>query len=347
MDKIKIKSIKTSFSGIEVFTQAIKIKHIIHIYYVAVRGVDSEEGSVQRFLSKRRIESISTFILEGNSFFNSFIFNWTNDDFKPEYKDDEIIISLTASSCQAIDGQHRLAGLEKAMETDPSIGEKEIMTSFVIGLNTSQAANIFLNINSEQKPVAKTLIYDLFGEVVDDKKHAINRAADIARELNDDESSPYYRLIKFPGTPRGAGVIDLSTIVSSLKKDLEIDGKFKLYNLKSLEYQRKAMLNYFKALSSFYIEKNTWIVKSTNPFFVNSGFNAAVEHFLLSVLPKCMEQGSFEIETIKTILNLQGTELITRKDIKSMDGKGARKKVREFLEESMISDLPTEHELKF
>jgi DGQHR domain-containing protein len=312
-----------------------------------VRGVDAEEGAVQRFLSKRRIESISSFILEGNSFFNSFIFNWTNDDHKPVYKNDELTISLAASSCQAIDGQHRLAGLEKAIEIDPEIGEKEIMTSFVIGLNTGQAANIFLNINSEQKPVAKTLIYDLFGEVVDDKKHAINRAADIARELNDDDTSPYYRLIKFPGTPRGAGVIDLSTVVSSLKKDLESDGKFKMYNLKSLEYQRKALLNYFKALSSSYTENNIWTTKSTNPFFVNSGFNAAIEHFLLSVLPKCMELGSFEIDTLKTILNLKDLDLITRKDIKSMDGKGARRKVREFLEEAMISDLPSENELKF
>jgi DGQHR domain-containing protein len=347
MSKIKLKSIKTAFSGIEVFTQAIKIKHIVHIYYVAVRGIDNEEGAVQRFLSKRRIESIASFILEGNSFFNSFIFNWTNNDSKPVYQNNTLTISLTASSCQAIDGQHRLAGLEKAMEVDPSIGENEIMTSFVVGLNTSQAANIFLNINSEQKPVAKTLIYDLFGEVVDDKKHSINRAADIARELNDDDSSPYYRLIKFPGSPRGAGVIDLSTVVSSLKKELEPDGKFKVYNLKSLEYQRKALLNYFKALSWFYFEKNIWTVKTTNPFFINAGFNAAIEHFLLSVMPKCMEMGSFEIDTIKTILNLQSTKLITRNDIKSMDGKGARKKVREFLEEAMISDLPKENELRF
>ena len=154
-------------------------------------------------------------------------------------------------------------------------------------------------------------------------------------------------MIKFPGSPRGAGVIDLSTVVSSLKKELEPDGKFKVYNLKSLEYQRKALLNYFKALSWFYFEKNIWTVKTTNPFFINAGFNAAIEHFLLSVMPKCMEMGSFEIDTIKTILNLQSTKLITRNDIKSMDGKGARKKVREFLEEAMISDLPKENELRF
>lgn len=347
MKEIKVKSLKSELSGITVYTQAIKIKHIINLYYVAVRGVDTEEGAVQRFLSKRRIEGISNFILDGNSFFNSFIFNWTNSDNKPKFKGNEISIPNIPASCQAIDGQHRLAGLERAMETDHTIGEKVIMTSIAIGLTTKDAANIFLNINSEQKPVAKTLIYDLFGEAFDDKQHAINRATDIARELNEDETSPYYKVIKFPGTPRGQGYIDLSTIVGSLKKELEPNGKFSFYNLRSLQYQKKALLNYFKALKSFYQHDKIWHLKSANPFFVNSGFNASIEHFIETVLPKCSEQGSFEIDTLKEILNLGDTSLITRADIKNLDGKTARRRVKEFLESASVSNLRKENEFKF
>lgn len=73
---------------------------------------------------------------------------------------------------------------------------------------TKDAALIFLNINSEQKPVPKSLIYDLYGIVEDDKEHAISRAKDIANELNENEDSPYYNAIKFPGAPRGAGFIN-------------------------------------------------------------------------------------------------------------------------------------------
>ncbi|MBL1917816.1 DGQHR domain-containing protein, partial [Klebsiella pneumoniae] len=87
------------------------------------------------------------------------------------------------ASIQVIDGQHRLAGLEEAMEEDPKVGEMDILVTLCESLTTPQAAKIFLNINTEQKPVPKSLIYDLFGELEDDETHAINRITDIAREL--------------------------------------------------------------------------------------------------------------------------------------------------------------------
>lgn len=70
--------------------------------------------------------------------------------------------------------------------------------SLCINLTTQAAAKIFLNINSEQKPVPKSLIYDLFGEVIEDEQHAINRASDITDELNNNHGFPYYNSIKYP-----------------------------------------------------------------------------------------------------------------------------------------------------
>lgn len=76
------------------------------------------------------------------------------------------------------------------MEIEHSIGEKYLLVSLMQNLNTKQAAEIFLNINTEQKPVPGSLIFDLFGIVESDKEHAINRARDISIELNDNEESP-------------------------------------------------------------------------------------------------------------------------------------------------------------
>jgi DGQHR domain-containing protein len=190
--------LKTEFSNIPVYTFPMKVKDVAFISYVAVRGVDEEEGAVQRVLSKRRIAEIKDFILAGNMFFNTFILNWTEQTCVPEFRDGTIHIPISHASAQMIDGQHRVAGLQAAMETQSDIGDKEILVSLCIGLTTQQAANIFLNINSKQVQVPKSLIYDLFGEVEDDVNHAINRANDIAHELNDNPSSPYYKVIKFP-----------------------------------------------------------------------------------------------------------------------------------------------------
>lgn len=40
-----------------------KVKDLLPIYYVAVRGRDDVQGAVQRVLNKRRINSIKEFVL--------------------------------------------------------------------------------------------------------------------------------------------------------------------------------------------------------------------------------------------------------------------------------------------
>lgn len=45
------------------------------------------------------------------------------------------------------------------------------------------------------------------------------------KRINENVDSPYYNLIKYPGNPRGKGKIDLSTVVSTLKKYVDVDGK--------------------------------------------------------------------------------------------------------------------------
>eukprot|EP01012_Entosiphon_sulcatum_P014280 TRINITY_DN19328_c0_g1_i2.p1 TRINITY_DN19328_c0_g1~~TRINITY_DN19328_c0_g1_i2.p1 ORF type:complete len:184 (-),score=23.92 TRINITY_DN19328_c0_g1_i2:341-811(-) len=133
-----------------------KIKDVLTLFYVAVRNKDEEEGAVQRVLNKQRISAIKKYILEGNNFFSTFILNWTEKEIKPKFTDSEITIPLIPSSAQVIDGQHRLFGLQEAYKEDDSVGEKEILVTLCLNLSTQDAARIFVNINSEQKPVTPT-----------------------------------------------------------------------------------------------------------------------------------------------------------------------------------------------
>lgn len=209
--------LSTKFGNIPAYTFAIKANDIIALHYVAVRGQDMEAGAVQRPLSVRRINGIRSYILDGNTFFNSFIINWTDTNYIPKFKAGSISVPIVPHAAQVIDGQHRIAGLEAAIEINEDIGEQELLVTMCIGLSTPEAAQIFLNINTEQKPVPKSLVFDLFGEVIDDAEHGVNRATDLARDLNEDPTSPLYNLIKFPGAARGQGNIELSTFVSALK----------------------------------------------------------------------------------------------------------------------------------
>lgn len=330
--------ITIKLDDVTAYSFPMKVKDLVSIYYVAVRGEDEEEGAVQRPLSKRRIQSITNYIAQGNTFFNSFILNWT-DKSEVTVKDNTISFDLVPAAAQAIDGQHRLAGLEDAMKDDAKVGDRSVIVTLCVGLTTKQAATIFLNINTEQRPVPKSLLYDLFGEVGNDPKHAINRARDIATALNEDADSPLYRLIKFPGSPRGVGKIELSTFVTALKKGLELDGEFAKRGLKSLDHQTAVVKNYFEAIRDPYQKQKIWTNAAQNPFLRAAGFNGAIEFLLEKLILKCAEKGSFTVKTIAGILGLEDEELLTWEDMKGQDGKSAKRTVVTFLESGMTRSI--------
>lgn len=345
--KIKTKSIKTKFGDLTVFTQSMKIKDVINIFYVAVRGKDEEEGAVQRVLNRQRISSIKKYVLEGNNFYSTFILNWTDSKVKPEFKDSEITIPIVNYAAQAIDGQHRLVGLQEALKENETIGEREILVTLSLNLKTKDAARIFININSEQKPVPRSLIYDLFGEIESDTNHSINRATDIADELNQNLESPFYSSIKYPGQPKGVGLVDLSTVVSSLKKHLEPDGVFASHKLTNLQNQKAVILNYFTAIKFYYDREEIWSNKNKNPFLTNAGFFGAIEHLIKNLLIKCAEKKSFKTEDFKALLDLPKGELIQRIDLKNLEGKSQRKAIVDYLQENYLKSLPNQDEYEF
>jgi len=335
--------IKTNFFGNDIYTLPIKIHDLIEITYVAVRGKSSEEGAVQRVLNRRRISQIRDFILDGNEFVNTFILNWTDSDNLPKIKKDTINIPLQGRRAQIIDGQHRITGLIEAVNINKSIGDKEAIISFAIGLNTQEAAKIFLNINSEQKPVPKSLIYDLFGEAFDDKEHAINRSKDIIDFLNSNEESPFYQKVKYPGAPRSSGMIDLSIMVNAIKPYLDKDGSFNQLKLSEIETQEKIITNFYSVLRDVYNRANRlWDKTSENPFIKAAGFSGAFEFLSETLIKKCQDDKKFSFEHMQKLMKLEPDALITASDLKNLDGKSARKQVKQFLNEAFLQDIPTD-----
>jgi DNA sulfur modification protein DndB len=345
--KKKYPCIITKFQGISVATFAMKVKDAVFLHYVAARGIDDEEGAVQRLLVTRRVNAIRDFVRAGNGFFNTFILNWTNTDFKPEILRSarEVTLPIVSRAAQVIDGQHRLAGLERAMNDDAAVGEREILVSLTINLTTQEAAQIFLNINTEQKPVPKSLIYDLFGATDTDPNHLINRAHDIASELNDNPQSPYYSLIKFPGSSKGS--LDLSTVVSSLKGHLSPGGVFSKVNLNSLKYQKSALLNFFLSIKSFYDRQGLWENKGKNPFLRAAGFTGAIDFLADGLLTKCAESKSFSIEKMSELMRLDKSGILLMDDIRQLDGKTARRTIRDHLGLHLRDQTPTQDQYEF
>ena len=339
--------VEMEMEAIRIYTFPMKVKDLVKISYVAVRGRDKEEGAVQRVLNRKRISSIKQYILDGNMFVNTFVINWNDINYMPQVDSKSIEIPLVDSVAQLLDGQHRLEGLKEAIKLEESIREKQILVSMVIGLDTKEAAKIFININSEQKPVHKSLICDLYGITDDDKNFAITRSDDIARILNENMDSPYYNLIKYPGNPRGKGKIDLSTVVSTLKKYVDVGGKFVDNNIKDLNFQSQIVINYFNVLKYYWDESDLWENQSQNVFFKAAGFIAALEFFFEYIFPRCVDNKSFKKEYLISLFDFSDVALITNKEIKGSDGKSARKMIMDNLKEGLRAETPKENEYEY
>ena len=345
--KITEQYIEMTMGTVKIYTFPMQVKDLVKVSYVAVRGRDEEEGAVQRVLNRKRISSIKQYILDGNMFVNTFVLNWIDTNYKPYFLDGKVEIPLVDSVAQLLDGQHRLEGLKEAIKIEQNIGEKQVLVSMVIGLGTKEAARIFININSEQKPVPKSLIFDLYGVTDDDKKFAITRSDDIAKELNENVDSPYYNLIKYPGNPRGKGKIDLSTVVSTLKKYVDVDGKFVDNNIKDLSFQSQIIINYFNAIKYHWDEEGFWGNSSQNVFLKAAGFVAALEFFFEYVFPRCVEKKSFKLDYLISLFDFSEVDLITNGEVKGADGKSARKMIVDNLKEGLKTEAPEENEYEY
>ncbi len=342
MDYLEIKNFfEYDCRDIKSYVFKVKAKEILPLYYVAVRGKDNEEGAVQRVLSKKRISEIAKYVLNGNVFMNTFIMNWANLDCAIEISK-VIRIPIIAASMQVIDGQHRLEGIKAAYSVDQKCGDMDILVVLTNRLTTKLAAEIFLNINSQQKQVPKSLVYDLFGEIRD-PDYNIERARELAVKMNDDLDSPYYQCVKMPGTAN-KGRIDLSTFVSSIKEYLKDGNTFDTYKINSFEMQYGILNNYFAVIKAAYEDK--WL-STVNPFMTSAGYFAAIKFFCEKIIPLCANQHSFEFSTIQTMLKFDSSDLLLRETLKNQQGKEQRATIYKYLLDILTKDLPTTDEYKF
>jgi DGQHR domain-containing protein len=298
---------------------------------------------VQRILNTRRIASVKNFTIEVGDFPGSVILNWISNE-NPIIRDNNFLtVRDEPFSAQIIDGQHRVAGIKAAIEEKSEIASLEIPVAIYENLSTRECADIFLSINTEQKTVPRSLVFDLYGvasePVVDP---AAVRARDIALSLNEEEKSPYFDQIKLPGAPTRKGGIALSTAVMALKPLVEERGSFEQIGVSELELQKQIILNFFQALKNRYGE--LW-EKKTNAFNYASGFVGAIELFKLKIIPYCNQERSFTVDTIEGIMTLDKQNLIYQDEVKGLGGTEATKRVYERLVDSLsfpsasVSDL--------
>lgn len=338
MESKEYRYVVTQFAEHSIYTFAMRVGDLLQMQYVASRGVSTEKGAVQRILNKSRVDAISKFVLAGNSFVNTFILNWTDTQYMPKVKKETLILPLQGRFAQMLDGQHRMAGLQEAVNQNAEIADMEVLVSLFIGLNTKEAAKIFLNINSEQKPVPRSLIYDLFGEAYDDPESAIIRVTDIVAFLNETETSPYYGRVHYPGKPNSQNLIDLAILVNAMKPAFERNGTFNQLQLSEIETQQKILLNFYTVIYKKY--QDIWDKPKENLFLRAAGFSGAFDFLTGTLLQQCQTDRKFSVAHMESLMKLDSFPLLKTEDVKSLGGRMAKARVTAYFRDNYQADLP-------
>ncbi|QXC10192.1 DGQHR domain-containing protein [Aeromonas sp. FDAARGOS 1408] len=149
--------------------------------------------AVQREQSATRIKEISEYCSDTDATFPTPIIIAVNLSADVNIDEDYIYFDENSNIGDVIDGQHRLKGLMKSKY----INDFQLPVVFMFDLEPYQKAYVFSIINSKQTRVNMSLIYDLFA--LSKTRSPYKTCHEIARALNKDPESPFYRRLKMLG----------------------------------------------------------------------------------------------------------------------------------------------------
>lgn len=312
LEKIRKEYFKVQQGGLEFYTFIIDSKTLREITYVSRREIKNPKG-YQRYLSDKRLKDVGEYIKKPRATFpNSIIINLDLKKIRIEPAASNpnhgtIIIPKEEDVAWIIDGQHRLYGFE---HSDGK--EFDLLVAAYLGLNISDQATIFKIINSNQKGVSLSLIYDLI-DLTKDAEYLDERGHEIVKALNEDNDSPWKMQIKMLGM--GKGIVSQAAFIGSLKKVLQ-DNILKEYPVGE---QIKILKDYFCAFKDLF--PDAWVSKK-HVLCKTLGV-AAVLLIISKVLIHCRIKNNFTKQMMKDILkDLPSIEIPTEIGYEVIDFSG-------------------------
>jgi DGQHR domain-containing protein len=285
---IKQKDLRFYVFGIDAGT-------LLEIAYFNTREIDRETG-VERPHSQRRSTEIKKFLEESDeaTLPNNIIINFRTTELlnidSLSYENGSLSIPILPELGFVIDGQHRLRAFK-----DSSLLDFQLVVSAFENLSLAKAAEMFVNINYYQKPVSKSLVFDLLG-ISKDVFPKFYPHHSITKKFNDTLKSPWFGNIKMLGI--GKGSISQSTFIMAMEENKVLD----LLGEIGEEEQFNILWGYFNAIKSLF--EKYWCTQKSN-LCKSVGFYAQMMLFP-KVLQRISEGG------IKAISKLDRTTITNK-----------------------------------
>lgn len=245
-------------------------------------GVDANAEYYQRRLDPRRLREIKKYIYNAilderdkvavSALFPTSMILAIELDTLPEVENNQVVIErVVGDRIYIVDGQHRLMAMRQLYEElygTLILGDEEkyileylkkykFSCTILVNFDLWEQGQVFVNVNFRQKPVNRSLYYDVFGaEYIDSdnpkhlERNKIYLAHEITRFMNETQDSPFYKKIKMLGT--GKGYISQSFFVEALLPLFKTSGVW-FYDTTSQSKSERFLDSYKSELYNFFI----------------------------------------------------------------------------------------------
>lgn len=232
--------------------------------------IKNPKKGFQRMVTQRRAIEIAAAVLDqGRSFPNTIVLATDSNDIK--YND--CTLTLTDKiRFLVVDGQHRLWA-QRFSKYNAEYG-----CVIHVGLSEPQMAELFVEINDNQKRVPSSLRWDLVRLVRPEDDPAAIRAVDLIEKLNSEEESPLFQRIDMTGEQPEIEVKQ-GSLAPSIKTVLN---KKTLLQEEGFDLQLEVLMKYFAAARER--DPDGW-KKAKGPLYGNRIFRA-----LLRILPDLLRE---------------------------------------------------------
>lgn len=244
------------------------------------QNVEANAEYYQRLLDHKRINEIQEYIynaildekenLAVNTLFpTALVIAYQTDN---EYISDEngLCDFDLKERIYIVDGQHRVMAMKLLYENlanneHPCDDDKYVLEflqkykfscTILINFDLWEQGQVFVNVNFKQKPVNKSLFYDVYGSEYpesrkDWKYNKIYIAHVIIEKMNNLQESPFYKNIKMLGT--GSGYISQAFFVEAILPFFKEDGIWYVNDVTKEDDKGEPSIKYLSELLSFYV----------------------------------------------------------------------------------------------
>lgn len=243
-------------------------------------------------------------------------------------KENTIFLPKNNEITLIVDGQHRIAALRdlySKVNEDLKFGRKkvtdyvdisflpflkdriknfEFLCTILFDFNIYEQGEIFASVNFNQKPVNRSLYYDIFGSSPNTENNELKLSHDIIAHLNYSINSDLKGLIDMLGN--GDGIVSQSAMIENLMK---LFGKNKCWNLLYMDYRNKG--DKYKVIPLFLKLYFAQIKKSFNEYWPEEQITKRKDY--KHVLVKTTGMGAF-MKLINDIYPRMNPEYVNSKE---------------------------------